>query len=427
MQEQETPSRPAAASLEILPGDPSPVAPPLAHRGPYGVGVQTVQLTHTAQPDPVRGGRSDRTLTVELWYPSGRRGTAVHHDAFPPSPGVPARPFSFVGRGARDAPPLDGPWPVALVAHGYPGSRVLMTHLAEPLASRGWLVIAADHPRSTHLDLGPFVDTLLHRPRDLLFLVGWLDAGLPGAPPELAALPDEGQRAVLGYSMGGYGALLAAGARLDPTARLEAVGVPSGWSSPLAPVLRGRHGQELDAARGRIGTIVAFAPWGGRDAILLSSLAEVRARTLLLVGDADLVSGYGDGVVPIFEHLRGTHRRLVTLSGMGHNVVPDPPPAAAWRTGDADGYRHYADAVWDPRTANDLVRHLTVAFLQDAPAEGPESGAWSVPAALSHALRIRTGEADLGPEAGSATETGTETGTGTGTATEAGPASPSRD
>ena len=398
MQEREPPSRPAAEPLALLPGDPSPVAPPLAYRGPHGVGVRTVQVVHGDQPDPVGGGRHARSLTLEIWYPSERDETVVHHDAFPPSPGVPARPFAFVGRGARDAPPLHGPWPVVLLAHGYPGSRVLMTHLAEPLASRGWLVVAADHPRSTHLDLGPFVDTLLHRPRDLLFLLSWLDAGLPGAPPELAALPDDGRRAVLGYSMGGYGALLAAGARLDPAARLEALGVPAGWRSPLAPVLRGRHGKELDAARGRIGTIVALAPWGGRDAIALSSLAEVRARTLLLTGDADQVSGYDDGVVPIFEHLRGAHRRLVTLHGMGHNIAPDPPPAAAWRAGDADGYRHYADAVWDPRVTNDLVRHFTVAFLERTEADAASSegwpGAWNPPASLRHAIHIRTGQAD---------------------------------
>jgi len=398
MQEHEPPSPSAAASLELLPGDPSPVAPPLARRGPYGVGVTTLQITHADQPDPVGGGRYDRSLTLEIWYPSDRHGTTVHRDAFPPSPGTAARPFTFTGRGARDAQPLDGPWPVVLLAHGYPGSRVLMTHLAEPLASRGRLVIAADHPRSTHLDLGPFVDTLAHRPRDLLFLLRWLDAGLPGAPPALSALPDDGRRAVVGFSMGGYGALLAAGARLDPAARLEAVGAPAGWPSSLEPVLRGRHGPELDAARDRIGTIVALAPWGGRDAILLSSLAEVHARTLLLAGDADQISGYGDGVVPIFEHLGGAHRRLVTLRGMGHNIAPDPPPAAAWRSGDAGDYQHYADAVWDPRVANDLVRHFTVAFLQGDVAAAASSpawpSAWSVPPSLRHALHVRTGQAD---------------------------------
>jgi len=86
------------------------------------------------------------------------------------------------------------------------------------------------------------------------------------------------------------------------------------------------------------------------------------------------------------------------LHGMGHNIAPDPPPAAAWRAGDADGYRHYADAVWDPRVTNDLVRHFTVAFLERTEADAASSegwpGAWNPPASLRHAIHIRTGQAD---------------------------------
>ena len=53
-----------------------------------------------------------------------------------------------------------------------------------------------DHPASTYDDKGPFAQTLWHRPLDQQFVARVLG----------------GDHAIIGYSMGGYGALVAAGA-----------------------------------------------------------------------------------------------------------------------------------------------------------------------------------------------------------------------
>lgn len=362
------------APLALLPGDPLPGAPDLAYRGMHGVGVRTLRARHRDQPDPVQGGRRDRVLVLEAWYPSPARGTCLHHDALPALEGEAPVPFAFRGRGARDAAVAEGTHPVVLLAHGHPGSRTMMTHLAEPLASRGWIVLAADHERSTHTDAAAVVDSLLHRPRDLLFLLGWLEDGLAEADPALFAAVDDGPRALIGYSMGGYGALLAAGARLDAEALAREENVPPTWSETLRPVQEGRHGAALDAFAARIGAVVALAPWGGRAAIARSSLDDVRVPVLCACGDRDTVSGYRDGVRRIHEGLRGTERWLLTLAGAGHVVAPDPPPSAAYRAARPHAYLRYADGVWDPRRVGDLVRHFTVAFLGAGP--GQPDGRW---------------------------------------------------
>lgn len=60
-------------------GDQMPDAPELSARGPYAVGVRTLDVVHEDQVDILNSkngqeARYDRPLKVELWYPAQTAG-----------------------------------------------------------------------------------------------------------------------------------------------------------------------------------------------------------------------------------------------------------------------------------------------------------------------------------------------------------------
>ncbi len=188
------PGRAQSPGNPFLPGDALPDAPALAPRGEFKVGVRTLAWVHPNQPDILKAQAGtappyDRPLKAEVWYPARLAGNeaevTTYQDALgrPNDPKRPLVPFAFGGRARRDAPPLAGrgAFPLVIVSHGYPGSRVLLTYLTENLASKGYVVVALDHTESTHADVAGFASTLLHRPFDILFALAQMsEAGRPG-------------------------------------------------------------------------------------------------------------------------------------------------------------------------------------------------------------------------------------------------------
>lgn len=358
-----------------------PDAPALALPGPHNVGVTTLRLTHPDQIDPLNGladgeapPRYDRELTVELWYPARccPDSVAVYEDVLGSGPGNPARPlrpFRFQGPATRNASPDEraGPAPLVVLSHGFPGSRVLMSYLGEHLASHGYLVAAIDHTHSTHQDRDEFASTLYHRPRDIVFVIDELLEGRYRG--ERLAFADPERTAVIGYSMGGYGALVAAGAGVAP-AVANGRFVPHGAMTKLAE-------DALDADP-RIRAVVALAPWGAPAALSAAGVAAasagaeslwqpsaftgITAPVLYVAGDADPISGYQGGVRWLWEQTHGgAPVKLLTYHQARHNVAPTPPPLAS-RAYPRE-FAHYAEPVWDIERLNDLNRHFITAFL----------------------------------------------------------------
>lgn len=356
-----------------------PDAPALALPGPHNVGVTTLRLTHPDQIDPLNGAettgeppRYDRELTVELWYPARccPDSVTVYEDVLgsgPDNPARPLRPFRFKGAATRNAVPDEraGPAPLVILSHGYPGSRVLMSYLGEHLASHGYLVAAIDHTHSTHQDRDDFASTLFHRPRDIRFVMDELLEGRYRG--ERLAFADPERTAVIGYSMGGYGALVAAGAGVAPGVANGAF-VPHGAMAKLA-----EDSVEADA---RIRAVVALAPWGAPAALAAagvanrtvdalwqpSAFAGITAPVLYVAGDVDTVSGYEGGVRWLWEQDHGGDQvKLLTYHQARHNVAPTPPPLAS-RPFPRE-FAHYAEPVWDIERLNDLNRHFITAFL----------------------------------------------------------------
>jgi len=325
----------------------------------------------TPAPNPLP--RYDRPLTVEIWYPAtlaaGQVQSTTYTDALGSGPGDakrPVVPFTFPGRATRDAAPdtKGGRYPLVIFSHGYPGSRYLMSYLAENLASKGYVVASIDHTDSTHADKAAFASTLLNRAQDDQAVLDSVAALSTTGSSFLNNLVDAGNTALLGYSMGGYGALNFAGA-----AYAQQVGffVPGG-----ALAARQAGAFTVDP---RLKAVVAFAPWGGDYAVKAigvnnaaqfgfwdaAGLSGIRVPTLFLVGDHDDVAGYVGGVKSLFENAVNSDRYMVVYQNARHNSAPNPAPAAS--LGLPDEYGHYAEPAWDSARLNNLNEHFVTAFL----------------------------------------------------------------
>lgn len=339
-----------------------PTAPELAFPGPYPVGVRRLQLVNPGQVEVLastdRIRSHDRPLTVELWYPAREgSGQNLPYDSLLRDG---HRRCQLRGAAFRDADPAGTGFPLIILSHGWPGTRLLMAHLGEKLASHGYVVASIDHTDSTYADKSALASTLVNRPLDIAFV-----------RQELASLADIGRFAIIGYSMGGYGALVSAGAAIAPGA-LGMEGAPPHdlWNPLLAP--------KVDPA---LKAIIPIGPWGRQRGVWnAEGLAGIRVPMLVMAGSADDVSGYETGMRPIFTEAVNSPRHLLTFVNAGHNAAaPHPAPIEAWERSphlDFHPFEHYADPVWDTVAMNNIAQHFALAFLDRHLQGKTERDAW---------------------------------------------------
>lgn len=339
-----------------------PDAPELAHPGPLAVGVQTLHWSDPRRADVLNSTPelvfSPRPLTVEVWYPAelhvGQQKGTTYHTVI--RDGV--TPTILHGQAVRNAAPAQGPFPLVVLSHGYPGNRYLMAHLGENLASKGYVVVSIDHTDSTYSDLGGFNSTLYNRPLDQQFVLQEITR-LKDQSGLLQGLVDTDRIALIGYSMGGYGVLNSIGAGFSDAAVDSPEGPPFG-------LLRERaHGnpQYHTTLDPRIKAAVAVAPWGMNYGLWQpEAFADVKVPVFLMGGSRDEVAGYENGAKAIFRCLTGSERHLLTFEEANHNVAaPMPAPMEAER--DPIDFKHYADPVWDTVHMNNIMQHFVTAFL----------------------------------------------------------------
>ncbi len=357
-----------------------PDAPKLAHHGENAIGVRTIEVVNQNQVDilNVAAGkeppRYDRRLRLEVWYPAETRGGTAEAEAQPGAyRGVLLRDgktqVTLYGKALRDVPAKpaaggQGSYPLAIISHGYPGNRFLLSHLAENLATKGYVVASIDHTDSTYSDQGKFGSTLVNRPLDQIFVLNAVDQLSKESGHFLNGLVDASRTGLIGYSMGGYGAMITAGAGVTKEAVAFDSGVPGGT---LAVHLAGSetHRKLRDE---RIKAVVAFAPWGMQRGFWnQEGLARVTTPILYVAGSKDDVSGYENGVRALYTGTVNADRYLLTFENANHNAAaPIPAPVESWRAADASGstpFNHYADPVWDTLRMNNIAQHFVTAFL----------------------------------------------------------------
>ncbi len=346
-----------------------PDAPELAARGAFAAGVRTVELVNRDQVDVARveagtpHPRTDRKLVLEVWYPASDEEREEHYRDVLLRDG--RTRVTLNGRAIRDGQPSnEGPFPLVVISHGYPGNRFLLSHLGENLATKGYVAVSVDHPDSTYDDKGPFGSTLVNRPLDQLFVVSQFDRLSRDGGSFLSGLVDAQNAALIGYSMGGYGAVVASGGGVTQEA------VTHDWSAPEGLLRMHLSGSDSHKALPdpRVKAAIAFAPWGMQRGVFDSAgLADISIPFMVVAGDADDICGYDKGPKALFEQMVNSDRALLTFRLANHNVAaPIPAPMESWQRVewlDFVPFEHYADPVWDSVRMNNIAQHFVTAWL----------------------------------------------------------------
>jgi dienelactone hydrolase len=335
-----------ASPTTTPPSVPPTDAPALALLGKDRVGIRTLTVP----------GAAGRTLRVVLWYPAsaaaGARPAPYKHLLRPPPPLKPLQ-VTTAALASPNAPPVPGAKPLVVLSHGYGGWPESMSYLAENLASKGYVVAGIDHQDLPFTDAAGFRRsfglTVATRARDQQAVIAAL------ADPRFASSVDPNRVALIGYSMGGFGALATAGAGYDPLSPIVR-DLPAG---ALEDQLAGKR-----RAEPRLKALVAIAPWGAQAphrAWSTDGLKALRVPMLVITGDQDDVSGYRDGIGPLFEAATGTERHLLTYRNARHNVGGNPSPTEAR---EVFALRELFDEpVWRSDRLNAINQHFVTAFL----------------------------------------------------------------
>jgi len=346
-------------------------APELAKYGKFNVGVKTLKVTNPKQLDIVKFKAGapmplyDRPLTLEVWYPAQLAPGQLPAGQYKAITRDGKTEVTLFGRGVRDssADTKSGPYPLLIISHGYPGNRFLLSHLAENLASKGYVVVSIDHTDSTYDNQAAFGSTLLNRPLDQLFVLNEM-ARLNATDPTLKGMINADQTGLIGYSMGGYGVVNTLGGGFTAASVGFAWGTPDG---ALAVRQSGNpaHTASLDK---RIKAAVAFAPWGWNAGFWdAAGLAGIKTPVFFVAGSVDSVSGYSPGVRNIFEASVNAPRYLLTFENANHNAgAPIPAPKETWTPVSTLNFvpaEHYSDPVWDNVRMNNIAQHFATAFL----------------------------------------------------------------
>ena len=162
-------------------------------RGPYGVGVTTIELVDTSRPTETNGdvpASAERKLTVELWYP-----------AAPGAEQPEARDVALDGG--------DAPYPLIVFAHGLGGSRRQSVSYTQHLASHGYVVAAPDFPLSNGgAQGGPRIRAALEQPEDVSFVIDTMLELNEEAGHLLLGSIDDARIGMSGHSLGALTTML---------------------------------------------------------------------------------------------------------------------------------------------------------------------------------------------------------------------------
>lgn len=233
-----------------------------------------------------------------------------------------------------------------------------MSYLGENLASKGYVVIGVDHADAAYIDAAgfqrAFAQAVQYRAEDQRRAMIALVDQPTALGRRLTETVDREKIAVIGYSMGGFGALATAGAGYDP-ASFAIKSLPAGALSAHV------EGSRPDP---RLKAVVAIAPWGAQSPIRAWSAkgaAMLRLPMLMVSGDNDDISNHADGTAWFFEHATGSNRWMLVYRFARHNVGGNPVPD---EVADNAAYREFFDEpVWRVERLNALNQHFITAFL----------------------------------------------------------------
>jgi len=350
----------------------TPLAPELASYGPHDIGVRTIQVTDRNRIDILNtkegspAARYDRSLTLEIWYPARLAAGQKPEGDYRVVTRDPAVSATLHGKAVRDVAPetATAGFPLVIISHGYPGNRFLMSHLAENLASKGFVVASIDHKDSTYDDQKAFASTLYNRPFDQLFVLNEIDRlGRARSGSFLSGLVDANRTGLVGYSMGGYGLVNAIGGGYSKASETFA-GAPPNHLLADRGAANPEYRRDIDR---RIKAAIAIAPWGMQNGFWdAEGLKGIATPVLFVAGSVDNVAEYEKGTKAVYQQAVNADRYLLTYVNANHNAgAPIPAPAETYAYSDtlkSYPFTHYADAVWDTTRMNNILDHFATAY-----------------------------------------------------------------
>lgn len=361
---------PLAVAAEPLPEPyavPPMDAPELAALGTFDIGTTTIEIASPVAVKLTATGviSKPRSMKARVWYPAqpkqGSSTTSFSH-VLPRQDGSSIE-FAVSSLAVTEAPRVaNRRFPVVIVSHGYNGWDTFMVWLTENLATKGYVVIAIDHADERVFNQAEFPvsfgNVLINRAADVRAVVNDLITREGQQDGSIGDIIDSSNIALVGYSMGGFGILGAAGLNYSPESPVFAHMPPVAREAIFASQNAG------DEVADRIKAVVALAPFGGRSdmrAWSADELAAWRKPTLIINGDKDDIVGFEDSVEWLFEAMTSSERQLLIFQNARHNVGGNPPPPQVHS--DFSTFEYFAEPVWRAERINAINQHFITAFL----------------------------------------------------------------
>jgi predicted dienelactone hydrolase len=342
-------------------------APSLAALGAYEIGTRSIEI---AAPDSVtlttKGvSKGVRVIKARIWYPAKVSPRAVRtrfsHNL--PQPDGKGAMFTIASLAVEDGPVLAGRrYPLVIVSHGYNGWDTFMTWLTENLATKGYFVVAIDHGDQRAIS-GPdlavsFGNVLINRAADQRAVIDHFVTRAADPKDRLGNVIDVEHIGVVGFSMGGFGALETAGMDYDPASSVFSQ-LPA---EARAAIFASQQNSRAIAAR--VKAVVTLAPFGGRPDSRVwtaATVAKFGKPVLMIDGSEDDIVDVKQGVTWIFDQMASNDRHFLLFQNARHNVGGNPPPLEA--DGDFSTREYFAEPVWRTERINAINQHFISAFL----------------------------------------------------------------
>ncbi|MFF2777234.1 alpha/beta hydrolase family protein [Streptomyces sp. NPDC058052] len=305
---------PAAQTRTAVPTTPLALPAPT---GPHPVGSTVLPLVDRTRTDPWVPTADGRRLMVTLHYPAARPGGgprapyATREEARRLAEGIgatPAMPADVVAatrtHSRSDVRPAPGRRPLVLLSPGFSVSRWTLTHLAEDLASRGYVVASVDHAYESYGITLPGGETL-----GCVACVALDEQGVPGSVVTSTRAAD--MRFVLDRLTGPRPVWRHA--RVIDTRRIGMAGHSIGGASAATAMVADRR---IDAGVNMDGAFWEKLPAEG-----------LRGRPFLMLGTHDQVHLPGgedttwDRTWPALDGWK----RWLTIAGSAHSTYSDFP------------------------------------------------------------------------------------------------------
>ncbi|MBJ7388548.1 MAG: dienelactone hydrolase family protein [Sphingomonadaceae bacterium] len=324
--------------------------PELSGRGPLAIGTRQVEFKNV-----------NRTIGLRFWYPAEKQQKASdityqHTRSVSGQQSLQIHERGYAILGAK--PDQSSKFPLVLISHGYGGWAEHMSQLGEALSSHGYVVASIDHRDPPFHDGASFAasfgSVLLNRATDQQSALREICQGRLKNNPAVEQL-DCKNIAIIGFSMGGYGALTTAGIGLDAQAPAY-LQMPPAMRAALPKV-------DLQLAQS-IKAVVAMAPWGAQPSANVwaeKDLAAFATPLLLIGGDQDDVVNFREGISRLFAGAQSSDRYMLVYREAAHNIAGNP--VALPSNADFSSIEYVSDPVWRKERIEAINQHFIRAFL----------------------------------------------------------------